>query len=236
MKRKFLILIPAYNESESIVRVIDNLINKYPDYDYVVINDGSSDNTAKICMEHGYKLIDQPINLGLSGTFQTGAKYALKYDYDAILQFDADGQHRPEHIDEMLKKMEEGYDIVIGSRFVNEKKPLTLRMFGSFIISFLIKMMTGKHINDPTSGMRMYSKRLLPIIANNPNITPEPDTVAYLISNGASFVEVQAYMDERIAGKSYLTAVKSIQYMLTICISILILSWFRPRLKLEDSQ
>ena len=228
-------LIPAYNESESIVRVVDNLINNYPEYEYVIINDGSSDNTAKICKEHGYRLIDQPINLGLSGTFQTGAKYALKYDYDAILQFDADGQHRPEHIDEMLKKIEEGYDIVIGSRFVNEKKPLTLRMFGSFIIAFLIKLLTGKHINDPTSGMRMYNKRLLPIIANNPNITPEPDTVAYLISNGASFVEVQAYMDERIAGKSYLTAMKSVQYMLTVCISILILSWFRPRLKLEDN-
>ena len=234
MNKELLIVIPAYNEAESIVTVIDNLVNNYPQYDYVIVNDGSSDNTLSICREHGYNVIDQPINLGLSGTFQTGARYALRQGYESILQFDADGQHRPEYIEDMLKKFEEGYDIVIASRFVTEKKPATLRMAGSNLISFFIKLLTGAKINDPTSGMRLYSRRLLPVIARNPNITPEPDTVAYMILNGAKVAEVQAKMDERMAGKSYLTVTKSILYMLTVCTSILILNWFRPKLKLEE--
>ncbi len=234
MSKELLVVIPAYNEAESIVTVVDNLVNNYPQYDYVIVNDGSSDNTLNICREHGYNVIDQPINLGLSGTFQTGARYALRQGYEAILQFDADGQHRPEYIADMLKKFEEGYDIVIGSRFVTEKKPATLRMAGSNLISFIIKLLTGVKINDPTSGMRLYSRRLMPVIARNPNITPEPDTVAYMILNGAKVAEVQAKMDERIAGKSYLTITKSILYMLTVCTSILILNWFRPKLKLEE--
>lgn len=234
MNNKLLILIPAYNESENIVRVVDNLINKYPQYDYVIINDGSNDNTLKVCQEHNYNVINQPINLGLAGTFQTGARYALKNNYDAILQFDADGQHRPEYIEPMLNKLSEGYDIIIGSRFVEEKKPLSARMAGSRLITFLIKLLYRVEIKDPTSGMRIYSKRLIPIIATNPNITPEPDTVAYMINNGAKVTEVQAKMDERIAGQSYLTITKSMIYMLTVCTSILILAWFRPKLKLED--
>ena len=234
MSKKLLILIPAYNESESIVKVVDNLVQNYPQYDYIICNDGSSDDTLNVCQQHNYNVMDQAINLGLAGTFQTGAKYALKHGYDAILQFDADGQHRPEYIEPMLKKLEEGYDIVIGSRFVDEKKPNTLRMAGSNLISFLIKTLTGYKINDPTSGMRIYDKRLFKTLAYNPNITPEPDTIAYFIANGAKATEVQVNMDERIAGKSYLTITKSINYMLTICISILILSWFRPKLNLED--
>ena len=104
------------------------------------------------------------------------------------------------------------------------------------MISFIIRLLTGFKINDPTSGMRIYSKRLLPILASNPNITPEPDTIAYLMVNGAKTTEVQVKMDERTAGQSYLTISKSISYMLTILVSILILSWFRPRIKLEDEQ
>lgn len=234
MSKELLVVIPAYNEAESIVTVVDNLVNNYPQYDYVIVNDGSSDSTLNICREHGYNVIDQPINLGLSGTFQTGARYALRQGYETILQFDADGQHRPEYIADMLKKFEEGYDIVIGSRFVTEKKPATLRMAGSNLISFIIRLLTGVKINDPTSGMRLYSRRLMPVIARNPNITPEPDTVAYMILNGAKVAEVQTKMDERIAGKSYLTITKSILYMLTVCTSILILNWFRPKLKLEE--
>lgn len=90
-----LVIIPAYNEEKNIVRVVDNLIQNYPQYDYVVINDGSKDRTAAICREHGYHLIDLPVNLGLAGAFQTGLKYADRMGYAYAIQFDADGQHRP---------------------------------------------------------------------------------------------------------------------------------------------
>ena len=95
---KCLVIIPAYNEEENIVRVVENLKNNYPMYDYVVINDGSSDDTARLCRRKGYELVDLPVNLGLAGAFQTGLKYAWRKGYDYAIQFDADGQHRAEYI------------------------------------------------------------------------------------------------------------------------------------------
>ncbi len=230
---KTLIVIPAYNEEKSIVRVVDDIINNYPQYDYVIVNDGSKDNTAKICKEHGYNYVNLPVNLGLAGAFQTGLKYAYLEGYDYAIQFDADGQHRPEYIADILDEMQKGYDIVIGSRFVNEKKPFSARMIGSFLISFALRITTGKKIKDPTSGMRMFDKKLLKLFANNINFGPEPDTLSYLIKCGAKVSEVQVTMDERTEGQSYLTLTKSISYMMRMCISILMVQWFRKREKVN---
>ena len=231
---KILIVIPAYNEEKNIVRVVDNLTRNYSQYDYVVVNDGSSDHTVQICQEHGYNYLNQKVNLGLAGTFQTGVKYAYYHGYDAALQFDGDGQHKPEFISSMVHKMEEGYDIVIGSRFVEEKKPATIRMFGSNLIQFFLKLTTGKTIKDPTSGMRLYGKRVLKVMAEETNLAPEPDTIAYLMKCGAKVGEVQVKMDERIAGTSYLTVTKSAHYMAYVCISIIVISWFRKRIKIGE--
>ena len=233
---KILIIIPAYNEEENIVRVVDNLIHNYPQYDYVVVNDGSSDRTREICQTQGYHMLDQQVNLGLAGTFQTGMRYAWLNGYDAALQFDGDGQHRPEYIAAMAQKIEEGYDIVIGSRFVEEAKPKSMRMFGSNLIQAFLKLTTGKTIKDPTSGMRMYGKRVIEVMANEANLSPEPDTIAYLLKCGASVTEVQVVMDERIAGQSYLTAAKSAHYMSYVCISIVVINWFRKRIKIGDKK
>lgn len=224
---KVLIIIPAFNEEANIVRVTDHLISDYPQFDYVIVNDGSSDHTAEICREHGYRMIEHPVNLGLAGAVRTGMKYALKNGYDAAIQFDGDGQHRPEYIGAMAEKIAEGYDVVIGSRFVTEKKDGSLRMVGSRMIETFIRLTTGKKINDPTSGMRMYSRRIIRMLAADASLTPEPDTVAYLIRCGAKICEVQVHMDERIAGESYLNLRRAVQYMATVCISILLGGWFR---------
>lgn len=226
---KVLVIIPAYNEEKSIERVVDNLVVNYPEYDYVVINDGSRDNTAAICRRRGYRFINLPVNLGLAGAFQTGMKYAYEHDYDYAIQFDADGQHRPEFIRPIVDKMEEGYDIVIGSRFVEEKKPCSLRMLGSFMISLAIRLTTGVKLKDPTSGMRMFNRSLMKEFALNINYGPEPDTVSYLVKNGARVTEVQAHMDERLEGQSYLTLTKSAIYMIRMIISILLIQNFRKR-------
>ena len=101
---KILIIIPAYNEAESIVNVVNHLINNYSTFDYIVINDGSNDNTAEVCRKNNFNLIDLPINLGLAGAFQTGMKYALYNGYDYAIQYDGDGQHNSEYIAGMLKK------------------------------------------------------------------------------------------------------------------------------------
>lgn len=230
---KCLVIIPAYNEQDNIVRVIENLKNNYPQYDYVIINDGSADSTPEICKKRGYELIDLPVNLGLAGAFQTGLKYAYEKGYDYAIQFDADGQHRPEYIEPMLKKMQEGYDIVIGSRFVTRKKPKSLRMLGSNLISFAMRLTTGHKIKDPTSGMRMFNKKMIEEFALNMNYGPEPDTVSYLLKQGATIAEVQVSMDERIAGTSYLTLGRSMMYMMRMLISILLIQNFRKRQRVK---
>ncbi len=227
--QKLLIIIPAYNEEGSIERVVDNLIENYPQYDYVVVNDGSRDATAAICRRRGYRLIDLPVNLGLAGAFQTGLRYAAEQGYDCAMQFDGDGQHLPQFIAPMLEELENGADIVIGSRFITVLKPRTLRMLGSYLISWAIRLTTGRAICDPTSGMRMFNRRLLTEFAQNLNYGPEPDTISYLIKNGAVVKEVQVEMAERTAGESYLNFARSVEYMIKMGLSILLIQWFRKR-------
>ena len=225
---KVLIIIPAYNEEQSIEKVVESVRAKCKDADFIVVNDGSSDGTSDICREKGYKILNLPVNLGLAGAFQTGIRYAYEHDYDVAVQIDGDGQHEPLFIDDMVKCMtEENADIVIGSRFVNKEKPFTARMLGSRLLSFAIKTTTGCKINDPTSGMRAYSKKMIGILAENINFGPEPDTIAFLIRNGAKIKEIQVEMYERETGKSYFTAGKSARYMINMFISIYFVQFFR---------
>lgn len=226
---KLLMIIPAYNEEDNIVRVVNNIIEQYPEYDYVVVNDGSTDHTSRRCHRNGFEIIDLPANLGLAGAFQAGMKYAYLRGYDCALQFDADGQHRPEYIKKMLKKMEEGYDIVIGSRFAKKAKEKSMRMLGSRILTKAILWTTGNRILDPTSGMRMYNRRMLKEFAVNVNYGPEPDTISYLAKQGAKIAEVQVKMDERMTGSSYLTVTRSAMYMFRMLTSILVIQNFRKR-------
>lgn len=224
-----LIVIPAYNEEKNIVRVVKRLETEYPQFDYVVVNDGSRDDTPKLCRRHGFRMLDLPVNLGLAGAFQAGLKYAYRNGYDYAIQYDGDGQHRPEYIQPMLDKMQEGYDIVVGSRFLAEKKPRSMRMLGSNLIELALRLTTGAQIHDPTSGMRMFNRSMIEEFARNMNYGPEPDTLSYLIKNGARVAEVQVTMDERLAGVSYLTPVNAAKYMVRMLLSILLIQNFRRR-------
>lgn len=224
---ELLIIIPAFNEEANIERVVDRLIKEYPQYDYVVVNDGSRDRTGEICKKNGYSVLDLPVNLGLSGGFQTGMRYAMEQGYQYALQFDGDGQHRPEFIGAMKEKMEEGYDIVIGSRFVTEKKPVSMRMLGSSLIEGAIRLTTGVKIKDPTSGMRMFNRKMIEEFARRLNFGPEPDTVSFLLKRGAKVAEVPVRMDERTGGVSYLTPVRAARYMILMLMSILFIQNFR---------
>ena len=229
MKSNLLIIIPAYNEEENIENVVSFIQKKYSEYDYVVVNDGSKDHTADICRKKGYELLNLPVNLGLAGAFQAGLKYAYTKGYSYAIQFDADGQHRPEFIEPMLKRIKEGYDIVIGSRFITTKKGSSLRMIGSKMITVAIKLTTGVRVADPTSGMRMFSRNMIEEFAKNLNYGPEPDTVSYLLKNGANVSEVPVIMDERQAGGSYLNVMNSGKYMVKMLLSMLLIQNFRKR-------
>ena len=229
MMSDLLVIIPAYNEAANIERVVSHLAESFPQYDYIVINDGSRDKTAEICRRNQFHLLDLPVNLGLSGVFQAGIRYACEKGYSSVIQFDGDGQHRPEFIGRMKKKLDEGYDIVIGSRFVNAKKSASLRMLGSRMLSLAIRITTGAVIHDRTSGMRMFNRKMMEEFAADLNYSPEPDTISWLIRRGAKVAEVPVLMDERSGGKSYLTPVTAARYMIQMLVSILFIQNFRKK-------
>lgn len=174
--------------------------------------------------------------MGLAGAFQTGLKYAYRNNYDYAIQLDADGQHLPEYIAPIMNEFSKGYNIVIGSRFVKEKKPKTLRMLGSNLISKAIYITTGTKIMDPTSGMRMFDKNMISEFAANINYGPEPDTISFLLKQGVKVGEVQVKMEERVAGESYLNFTKSMWYMTKMLVSILVLQNFRKRNFAKDEE
>ena len=226
-----LLVIPAYNEEESLEATIASITASSIGVDYLIVNDGSKDRTAEICRRNGHPFLDLPVNLGLAGAFQAGMKYAFRHQYDCVIQFDADGQHLPEYIP-LLEKAIEEYDIAIGSRFVEGKKPFSMRMIGGNLIEGAIWLTTGKKIKDPTSGMRAFNARMIEQMAKGLNFGPEPDTVSYLIKRAdAKVVEVPVKMAERFAGESYLNVGNSIKYMLRMTISILFMQIIRKRIR-----
>lgn len=228
--RRVIAVVPAYNERDNIVSTIEDLRFNAPGVDYVIVNDGSKDDTLSICREHGYNVIDLPVNLGLAGAFQTGMRYAYEHGYDYAIQFDADGQHSAAYIYEMIRVAEaKDANIVIGSRFATQKKPLSARMAGSVLISAMILLTTRKRIQDPTSGMRLFDRQMIPLFANEMDFGPEPDTISLLMRWGYKVEETQVEMRERTAGESYLNFTKSITYMLRMSISILLVQWFRRK-------
>ena len=224
---KTLVVIPAYNEALNIKKTVIDLKNNAPDVDYVVVNDGSKDNTLEVLEQNNFNYIDSICNLGLFGAVQTGFKLAMKEKYDVVIQFDGDGQHSAKYIDLLVKEIENGNSIVIGSRFVDEKKPFTARMIGSRFIAGAIKLITGKTIKDPTSGFRAYDKACIRDYATEMNNPPEPDTLVYMLRKNRKIKEVQVQMSEREFGESYLDLVNTIKYMSRMMVSIFLIQPFR---------
>ena len=224
---KTLVVIPAYNEALNIKKTVIDLKNNAPDVDYVVVNDGSKDNTLEVLEQNNFNYIDSICNLGLFGAVQTGFKLAMKEKYEVVIQFDGDGQHSAKYIDFLVKEIENGNSIVIGSRFVDEKKPFTARMIGSRLIAGAIKLITGKTIKDPTSGFRAYDKACIRDYATEMNNPPEPDTLVYMLRKNRKIKEVQVQMSEREFGESYLDLVNTIKYMSRMMVSIFLIQPFR---------
>lgn len=224
---KVLVIIPAYNEALNIEKTVKD-VEKNTDYDYVVINDCSKDNTKEVCKKNKFNMISLPVNYGLTSGIQLGMKYAKDNNYDIAIQFDGDGQHQAKYLKDLVDEMKKSNcDIVIGSRFVTEKKPHSMRMLGSRIISICIKLTTGKKVKDPTSGMRAFNKEMIDKFVQDSTLTPEPDTIAYMLKKGRNVKEVQVEMKEREFGTSYLNPVKSIEYMANMVASILLFRNFQ---------
>ena len=227
---KVLIIIPAYNEEKNLKRVIGHLQQVCPQFDYVIVNDGSTDGTEKVCRQNQFRHISLPVNLGLTGAVRAGMRYASQKGYDMALQFDADGQHLPEYIQDMVDCMTQtNCDVVIASRYFGCRMPFRMRTVGAKMITAVIRLTTGRHLSDPTSGMRLYNRRIIEQFIKDENNAPEPDTLSYLIRLGADIREVKVEMDERTEGQSYLTPVNASKYMIHMMMSICVFQWFRDR-------
>ena len=223
---KKLVIIPAYNESESIENTVEEIRNKAQGFDYVVINDCSTDNTKEICERNGYNVINLPINLGIGGAVQTGYRYGYNEGYDVAVQVDGDGQHNPEFLETMSDYLlQKQADMVIGSRFIKKEgfQSSGTRRIGIKYFTFIIKVLTGKKITDPTSGLRMINRNVMKIFAYDyPKDYPEPESVVAILRKKLIVEEIPVIMRERNGGVSSISLKKSIYYMIKVTLAILI--------------
>ena len=224
-RKNKLVIIPAYNESESIIGTIEAIKKKAPEYDYVVINDCSIDDTLEICRRNGYECIDLPVNLGIGGAVQTGYRYAAENGYDIAVQIDGDGQHDPAFLSRMEKVLfDHGADMVIGSRFIENEgfQSSFARRMGISYFTKLIRFLTGAQITDPTSGFRMVGKELVELFAQDyPWDYPEPESVVEVLLLKKKVVEIPVIMKERQGGISSIQTRRSIYYMIKVSLAIL---------------
>jgi len=221
-----LIIIPAYNESECIEKTIENIQKNAEDFDYIIINDCSTDNTREICEKRGFHIINLPINLGIGGAVQTGYLYGVRYGYDMAVQVDGDGQHDAAFLQKMADCLEEtGADMVIGSRFIEKQgfQSTGARRIGIRFFTWLIRLMTGKTVTDPTSGLRMVNRKVMEEFAKDyPKDYPEPETAVTVLHCGMKIEEIPVVMKERAGGVSSISMKKSVYYMVKVSMAIII--------------
>ena len=225
---KTLILIPAYNEQDSISNTIQDIEGScsLEDIGYLVINDCSTDGTKEILEKYSIPYLDMPINLGIGGGVQAGYRYALENGYDIAVQFDGDGQHMAECIENLVAPIKAGKaDVVIGSRFLTNEgfQSSALRRFGIRFLSELIFMLCGIRIRDVTSGMRAVNRKMIEEFAKNyAQDYPEPEAILASGLMKARIVEIPVQMRERQGGTSSINALRSIYYMVKVSAALVI--------------
>ncbi len=226
MEPKVLIVIPAYNEADNILNTVSGVVEH--GYDYIVVNDGSRDTTLDVCRSNGLNVLDLPMNLGIGGAVQAGHKYAQRFGYDIDIQLDGDGQHDPAYLDALVHEVVSGADLVIGSRFLEKTdgfQSTFMRRVGITWLSAILKLCTGRHVSDPTSGFRACGRRAIDLFcATYPVDYPEPESIAVAIKSGLSVKEVSVEMRERQGGTSSIGGLSSVYYMIKVSLAILIAS------------
>lgn len=236
IRGKTLVIIPAFNEEGSVGKVVEEVKTQFPGMDVLVVNDGSSDRTSEIAQSGGAIVLNLPFNLGIGGAMQAGYKYAFEKNYDIAIQVDGDGQHDPKEIPKLLRVLEEKkIDIALGSRFIgdSEFKSSVMRRLGISIFSKVISLIVGQKITDPTSGFRAANRKTVRLFAlDYPQDYPEPEAVVLLHQCGLKMEEVSAGMNERYAGESSITKIRSIYYMVKVLLAIFV-DCFKKRPMIE---
>ena len=235
---KVLLIIPAYNEQENILSTVKKIEDYSKEIDYIVINDGSTDNTEKILTENKINHIKLVNNLGIGGAVQTGYKYAYENNYDIAIQFDGDGQHDVNYVPNICESIINGQaDMCIGTRYLDKTESkfqsTFMRRLGAKIITIFIRIFTGKKITDPTSGFRAVNKNVIEEFSKNyPTEYPEPESTVSLLVNGYRVQEAPVSMNERSGGVSSIRFFKTVDYMIKVVLAIIIDSIsFRRRRK-----
>lgn len=223
---RILLIIPAYNEAQNIDYVIQNIIRNYPQYDYVIVNDGSTDNTYDICKQRGYNVLNLSVNLGIGGAVQAGYLYAKRNHYDIAVQIDGDGQHDVAYVKDVIEPILQGKaDVVVGSRFVKKEgfQTTSSRRMGISLLSLFIKICTGKRICDVTSGFRAANSKFIDVYGMDyPRDYPEPEALVIAMVYGGTVCEVPVVMKERQGGTSSINLKRSIYYMIKVSLAIFV--------------
>jgi len=223
---KILVIIPAYNEEDTIAEVIFSIKSAYPQFDILVVNDGSTDETSYLAKQTEKALVvDLPFNIGIGGCVQSGFKFAAQNNYDITLQFDGDGQHLISEIEKIILPIQDGkWDCVIGSRFIQNGKhykPTSFRMMGIWILRFFCFLYTRQRISDQTSGFRSYNRRTINFLAEHyPGEYPEPELIILLGRNGFKMKEVFTEMRGRQGGVSSIPLWKGPYYIIRVVLAM----------------
>jgi glycosyltransferase involved in cell wall biosynthesis len=240
-KRSYLAIIPAYNETSTLADVLIALDQRAPDFDALVVDDGSTDATAEVARRHGARVLRVPFNLGIGGAVQTGFVYALENGYDYVAQVDADGQHDPGELELLRAVMDEPgqVDMVCGSRFLTSdyRYPAPIsRRTGIHIFAFLLSRIVSSPVSDPTSGFRLYNRRAIELFARDyPHDFPEVEAILMLHHNRLRMREVPVRMYERGGGRSSISTGKSAYYMIKVLLALLVgLARRRPIVERSD--
>ncbi len=224
-RKKYLVIIPAYNEAGAIFNTVKDIEKNAKSFDYVVINDCSKDNTKKILEENNINHINLSINSGIGAAVQTGYQYAREYGYEAAVQVDGDGQHSASYLEKMAEILEkDNVDMVIGSRFIEKSgfQSTGLRRVGIKFFTLWIKLLTGQIVTDPTSGMRLCKKEIVNLFAEDyPKDYPEPETVVSVLKLGYKVKDMPVKMKERQSGTSSISLKKAVYYMIKVPLACL---------------
>jgi glycosyltransferase involved in cell wall biosynthesis len=222
-----LAIVPAYNEEGMVDRVVREIERHAPDFDVVVVDDGSLDSTAAVAEEAGATVLRQPFNLGIGGAMQAGYKYALHNDYDVAVQVDGDGQHKPEYLPTMIAALQTtgAADMVYGSRFLGDpgyKVPF-MRRLGNRIFGFVLTRICRQPITDPTSGFRMVNRKGIELFARDyPHDYPEVEAILMLHAHRLRIHEVHVRMNARGFGESSIDYPRAAYYMIKVMLAIFI--------------